>query len=550
MGGGELRESQVAAMIQVPLPSLQRLNTGARLALLVVLALWAALALTAVFMLSLGTDEAWVLNGLRSLLHPIVPHLSTELIVTSGGPFALINIGVEAVLGSAVWMHRMVSLAAMIGTCILILRYGRKIGTRPESRWLGLAVLISVPGLAEVGTAALGTSVGLLLMLASMVVWCSSSASVSTRVVLGGLLYGLAAASRFELVMFGPAVMLASGVCFTKSGRLKVRIDIPSLAFAGLGIAVFLVNLWIMSLAPVAMANVAIERVTGISGWSPDYPTILNRWAVLSGFAPPMLLAVLAISGIMAARATPAAGGNASSVSFEVLLVVTGLLLLATWFLHAPAPNLRYAIPGLFCLAATGALAVQRLASTYLESGAGSRLLACQCLGLVCACGAVASLTRSVVLSDSDYLSWEWSHEMAFDYFRRFESQADQRRVADYIRDRLDPDARLYSTLPYALRYMTGRPVVDITRLDPQAATSQVRHDKRYFVLSPATGTYFQLRPESAIWIGQNMRLVMQFGRYSIYRLAAGVDKDMSNIKVDSRNYWGHPESSPWFGNR
>jgi hypothetical protein len=535
-------------MIQVPMPSLQRLVGCARVALLAVLALWVVLAFTAVFTLSLGTDEAWVLNGLRSLLHPVVPQLSTELVVTSGGPFALINIGVEAWLGSSVWAHRMVSMAAMIGTYLLLLRYGRKAGTRPELRWLGLAVLISVPGLAEVGTAALGTAVGLFLMISSMVVWCSSSASAAARAVLGGLLFGLAAASRFDLVVFGPAVVLVASVRSDGPKGLRVGIDIPAIAFAGLGIAVFLVSLWIMSLAPVAMANGVVQNATGVSGWSLQYTKIVNQWVVLSGFIPPALIAILVLGGIWAARAKSVAEGNAKSGSFEALLVVTGLMLLAAWILRAPIPHLRYAIPGLFCLAAAGALALQRLAGGYLESGAGMRYLACQCLCLVCAIGSVASLSRSVALSDSDYLSWQWSHEMAHDYFQRFEAEADQRRVAAFIRDRMDADARLYSMLPYALRYMTSRPVVDILRLDSQASTSQVRYDKRYIVLTPMTGTYLYLRPESAIWIEQNTRLVMQFGRYSIYELDAGTDKDLLNIQVDRNIYRGHPQSHPWFG--
>jgi glycosidase len=155
-----------------------------------------------------------------------------------------------------------------------------------------------------------------------------------------------------------------------------------------------------------------------------------------------------------------------------------------------------------------------------------------------------------VVLSDSDYLSWQWSHEMAHDYFQRFESEADQKRVASFLRDRIDADARLYSMLPHALRYMTSRPVVDILLLDSQASTSQVRYDKRYIVLTPMIGTYLYLRPESAIWIEQHTRLVMQFGRYSIYKLDAGTDKDLLNIKVDRNIYRGHPESDPWFGRR
>ena len=78
-------------LMNLPLPAHERLAWIASTALRAAILLWMALAVSAVFVMSLGTDEAWVLNGLRSAIHPQLPYLSTELIVTSGGLFALVN---------------------------------------------------------------------------------------------------------------------------------------------------------------------------------------------------------------------------------------------------------------------------------------------------------------------------------------------------------------------------------------------------------------------------------------------------------------------------
>jgi len=70
--------------MQLPLPKSATTVAAVAATLRVGVVVWALLAVAAVFVMTLGTDEAWVLNGLRSVLHPQVEHLSTELIVTSG----------------------------------------------------------------------------------------------------------------------------------------------------------------------------------------------------------------------------------------------------------------------------------------------------------------------------------------------------------------------------------------------------------------------------------------------------------------------------------
>lgn len=528
--------------MHLPGPSLQRLNRSAALALWTVLGIWGVLALASVFLMSLGTDEAWVLNGLRSLLRPTIPHLSTELIMTNGGPFALLNLGAEALLGGRLWAHRLISAAAMTGACVLVLRQRRIDARTPGTYLLGFAVLLAVPGIAEIGTAALGTSVGLFLMLASMVAWTSAATPTWSRVLFGGMLYGLAAASRFDLVLFGPAVLLVASFRTPASGGLELRLDVPALQFVAIGLAVFLGNLWVMSFAASTLSAAATGDVTGLTRWTIDYPTLFNQWRALAAFVSPALLAILAIGSLWI--------GNRRTTEFEKLLLTTGVVLLLSWLLRAPIPHLRYALPGLFCVVAAGALALQRLASLQIESGAARQLLLCQCLCIVAAIGGVASLARSVVMSDSDYVSWEWSQEMASDYFRRFEAQSDQRRVAEHLRTRIDPAARVYSAVPFALRYLSERPIVDLGAIDADAAASRIEFPKRFLVLTPATGSYFHLTQQSASWLLDNSSMVAQFGRYSIYELKPGTDRDMKNLMFVRGNYLAHPGSQPWFGRK
>ena len=531
--------------MQLQLPSISASNLLASRALALAISIWVLLAVAAIFVMTLGTDEAWVLNGLRSALRPQVQNLSTELIVTSGGVFALLNLAVEWTAGSQVWLHRLCSLLALGMAFALILRRVRTSGTPSLVQWLSVTPLMAVPGAIEVGTAALGTSVGLMLMVASMLVWSAPSLGLAKRVIYGGLLFGLAAASRFDLALFGFAVLLVSCVHHRSDGRIEVRLNLPAWAFVGIGMSVFLLNQWVMSQPANAMLAENIGASTGLGGWALNYPKLLNHWSILNTHTPLSLLALMLLSAFWLAPA----GGHTKFRDiprFESLLAVTGLVLLAGWLFRAPIAHLRYAFPALFCFAALGAVGLQRFAIQSFANGTGRQWLLCQCLGLVFVIGSIGTTTRSLVMSDSDYASWEWTHEMPYDYFRRFEARQHQGKVAVFLRDQLAPDARLYSYVPYALRYLTERPMVAVD--GPQQLDLATQYPNRYLVLTPAVGTYFYMNPKTADWLQANAQLVKQIGRYSVYQLPAGSDVDLENMQLRRTNYEKHPGSSPWFG--
>ena len=533
--------------MHLPLPNFATGTATLAAALRTSVVVWALLAVAAVFVMTLGTDEAWVLNGLRSVLQPQVEHLSTELVVTNGGPFALVNLLIEWAGGSRVWLHRLVSLACLGLSLMLVLRHRSSAPTAPSTQWLMLAPLVAVPGAAEVGTAALGTSMGLLLMLASLSVWAAPQAALVWRVVGGGLLYGLAAAARFDLVLVGPAVLLASSLRLTAERRLELHLNLGAWAFVAIGVALFLLNQWAMSLPANAMAANEVSASAGLDPWSLNYPKQLNQWFTLTMLAPLPWLAVMTISAFWWPHAATAAS-RADAPRFETLLAATGAVLLAAWLVRAPIPHLRYAFPALFCFAALAAFGLRELLGRALASGSTRHVLLCHGVGLACVLGSIGTTTRSLVMSDSDYASWEWTHEMPFDYFRRFEARQHQQEAAAFLRDQLPADTRLYSYVPYALRYLTNRPVVAIDKAP--VADAGVSHAQRYLVLTPAIGTYFSMKPESAMWIVAQAPLVKQIGRYSIYKLPAGNDADLANLKLSRSNYDGHPASVAWFGRR
>jgi len=506
--------------------------------------LWALLALAAVFVMTLATDEAWVLNGLRSALGPAVPHLSTELIGTSGGPFAVANLVIERLAGSSVSLHRLPSLLCLALSFALVLTTLAGQGMR-SVKWLMLAPLMATPGAVEVGTAALGTSTGVLLMTASAMVWTSPRLSPAVRWIAGGLLSGLAAASRFDLVLFGPAVLVASSLRWVTPGQVEVRMDRHAWAFVAIGAGIFLLNQWLVTVPANAVFPDSVVASTGLGGWALNYPKLLNHWSTLSTFAPLSLLAVMAVAAFWFA---PSAAPRSSTEipRLESVLAVAGVALLVAWVLRAPIPHLRYAFPALFCFSALGAIGLGHLAARALSDGNLRHWQLCHCIGIACLVGSVGTTMRSLVMSDSDYASWEWSNEIPYDYFRRFEARQHQAEIANYLRHELPADARLYSYFPYILRYLVERPVVALDAVP--SADGAAQHPRRYLVLTPAVGTFFYLSPEVADWLRTNAKLTKEIGRYSVYQLPPGGDNDLAILRPSRTNYIHHPDSKPWSG--
>lgn len=507
---------------------------------------WLLIAVAAVFVMTLGTDEAWVLNGLRSSLGPRVENLTTELIVTNGGPFALLNLASEFLFGSTVWIPRLISLGWLLGAFYLVSRHaGRGAGDR-TSAFLVLAPVLAFPGVAEIGTAALGTSAGIFFMIAALSLWSRPRVSPLTRVVGTGLLYGLAAASRFDLVLVGPALWLASSFRSAPDRRVDLRIDLGATAVLVIGGAIFMANQWVMSLPANAVVVANVAGSTGLSGVKLDYPKLLNAWATAATIAPLAFLALLVVSAFWRDPMLSARSTSKRTPSFEALLAVTGVVLFAGWLFRAPIPHLRYLLPSLFCFAVLGGLTLYRVAAAAAARGSVRQHLLCVLLALGCVVGGIASTIRSLVMSDSDYASWEWAHEMPFDYFRRFEARGEQVRIAAYLRDELPADAQIYGYVPYALRYLTQRPIVAID-LGFKPTDQQVR-TQRFVVFTPAVGTYLYLNAEAQNWLLANAVLHKEIGRYSVYRLHDGPDSALNKLKPLRTNYEGHPASKAWFG--
>ncbi len=521
--------------------NLHKLNNALIALLLIALALWAALSLACVFSISLGTDESWVLQGLRSWINDAREDFSSRPIFTSGGPFAVVNLLIEVLVGNRVWAHRLVSWLCLALTMLILYRMMRRQAYDPIASLLALAPLVGAAGTAEVGAMALGTTMGFLLALCAAAYWCRWDEPTARQALVAGLLFGMAACARAELILCAPALLLVSCVRARPGRALNVRIHVPDLVLVSVTLALFVANYWIHAetISELAKKEQALTAENFL-GFSFDYPRYLNKIAVASALGPLPLLALASVLPFWLRQ-----GGAHPSPQrrrLEVLLVAMGWILWLGWFFRANIPHMRYLWPALACFAVLLGMGLAEIYRRFQSQDAAR--LACLLVGLACAGAGIGSAARSIIHGDQDILSWEWSREAALGYFRRFQHRKDQADAIAYITKNIpETDTILCSTQPYPLRYLADRP---ITRTE-DAVTRGYDGRGAHLVITPATGTYVYMTPAAFAWIEAHTTLEAQFGRYSIYKIRDPLPKDPAFLTLTRVGNERNPLSTNWF---
>lgn len=530
---------------------MDRLHTVFLRAFLACLGLWLLIAIASLWLMTLGTDEAWNLNGLRSVTEESVPGLSSELIPTSGGLFAIANLIIEYVVGSQVWAHRLFSLVCYLAMLMMLIRepWGRQSGaTSPISRCLLIAPVLAVPGSAEISGMALGTTAAVLLLVVACVVWCRVPAPGIARAILCGCLCGLSAASRFELILAVPALLLFVTIRrrtqdWSGERQRPNTSEMPEILFAVIAAAVFIANVALMN---GFQRGIQLAGATGLDSLHKFlfYPLLLNKALAAQSFVPFGILVVLSVLPFWAP--TSAVAGQQSRPLALLLLMIAWVFAIA-WFLQAPIPHLRYLWPSLVCFSIPAGFVLRDLYAAATAENHAARKIGCLAIASALVAGSAAGSLRSVVMGEQDYVSFEWARTFfRADYFLGFQHVQDQNAAAEFVRQ-LPSDAVVACYWePFPLRYLTHRPVL---RMNDYVMQQDNHPGRLFLVLSPAVGVFIHLSPEAWLWIEENCQLQAQFGRYSIFEVPAELVQTAPNRLLElPGEYSGHPLSEVWFG--
>jgi hypothetical protein len=501
------------------------------------------MSLAGIFLLTLGFDEAWILLALHQIIQPAAPDMAIAPVVSNGGLFAAAQLAISALAGNTLWAHRLFVFVCFIGIIAILMRQVRRHGHSPAAALLVPSVLIGLPGTLIFGATAYGTMPAFLLLLCVIQVWDATPERPWTRRIACGILAGLAAATRLELLMLLPAMVIAA--LLPREGRRARLTD--ALIAAVIGGAIMGVSLALLYHAAPAKAPVdstSVGSMTGATGAILDYPRLLNKWVIGESFMSPALLVLATLVGWIIAR-----GNNQRSSTIASILIPCGWLLWIAWLARSPIPHLRYLWPALACFAVVLGFGLAHLHEWGQAQHQPVARIAALTIALACILSGIASTLRDLVHGEGNILSWEWSRETPADYYRRFQYVTDQRAAAHYLRDQPTPNEDIGVVgLDMELRYLTGRRLIPLQSFAKGDAWKDPAHLPRRLMISPMVGSYLYLRPQGHRWIEENCTLEAQFGRYSFYRVTGPYPPDPAALNLDAVRQPPHPLSKRTWG--
>jgi hypothetical protein len=496
-----------------------RLERGLLRALIAALALATLMSLAATFLLTLGFDEAWILLGIDGIVHPVPREVAVAPVISNGGLFAAGELLVSAVAGRTLWLHRLFVLACLIAVLALVIRRARRT-TGPAGAWIAPAVLVGLPGTLVLGASGYATVPAFLLLLCVVELWEVSEERRWRRWIVCGGLAGLAAATRLEVAVLLPALVIVS--LAQRDNRRRRLLDAITAGLVGGAVLVACMTALSHAVRLPGLDATTVSAMTGMRGALLDYPRLLNKWVIGESFMPPALLVLATLVAWVLTRGTKTVASSASAV-----LIVSGWLLWLAWVTRSPIAHLRYLWPALACFAVVLGLGLARLHAWGAARNEPVARVAALTLALACAVTGIASTLRDLAQGEANILSWEWSRETPVDYFRRFQHLHDQRAAALYLRQHAGSGETIgVLGLDMELRYLTGCRMISLQRLSPDNAWKDPEHLPKRLVLTPMIGSYMYLSPAGYRWIEENCVLEAQFGRYCFYRVTGSYPKD------------------------
>jgi hypothetical protein len=496
------------------------------------------------FLITAGTDECWILAGVRGL--------ATHGVYGQGSPFRSVHStgGAYTLLAAALYkagqgrleVVRLLSVASLAGMLFVLQRWNRQVtGLKDEVNWLGAAVLFVVPGTFMLGSQAYGEVLATLLLVVGAMLWGTLPQGTWRRRLWVGLILGTAGATRLNCIVSLPALLIAALFSGTRKRTESLEASVTLLV----GLAVFSVEwklLWLLSVDPgsAVAANTAYGRG---SPWGLPLgyliPLGLGFWSISRDFMPFFLLVLISTGwGLVRSRIPAPRGGD--------LLVCTAWLMWLAWHAAAPIPHLRYLWPALACFAAIGGLVISfvSMQAPWTEKRWWRPTL--RVIALAVLFGGYMDAARTFIHGDGDVLSWEWQRGTPYTYqFGPFRSLRSQKEMV--LRLNAIPSNEVIATLGFdtALSYLTKRSILTVSSYYPrglhddvyQASSSDASRlgFPRWIVLTPFVNRFQggHLTPMLHRWIEENCRLDVKFGPYVLYEITGHFPRTPEIFSLD-----------------
>lgn len=493
--------------------------------------------LAGAFLMTAGTDETWILFGVRGLVEhgQYAAESPFNSVQSTGGLHTVLAALLHLIGDGRIEIIRILSVLSIAALLFTLRQWALRFNIKSPYCWLVTAAPLLAPGTLMFGAQAYGTVLAFLLVTVGLMSWSELEPGSWRRRLLTGILIGTAAATRPDcaFALFAPL----AAVLLTRSNRTHLLDSTLVLIIGGL---VFLLQAYLLWLLSVNLL------------WKPESYGVGNPFSIPFGYLVPRRLAFWSIGQSFmpfAVAVLTSIGwfhtrvGVNKPFGIDALLAFGWLAMLA-WLFQAPIPHLRYFWPALAAFSVVAMFALALLFQAHARH-AGYVLA----LGIALLAMGYLDGARSFLHGESDILSWQLSRETQYSLqYGPFRHLQYQRAMVNRLQQ--IPPGEPIATIGFntALSFLTRRPVVPVQAYYPEEGKESVIFWRpastippvrpRWIVSTPMVNHY----PNSYMshhlyeWLKANCRVADRQGPYVLYEVIGAFPDDPEVFSLDR---WG-----------
>lgn len=467
-----------------------------------------------VFAMTVEPDEVWNLMSTMKAFGIALPPTSAvdNPVITTGGLHFVLHGLISLGWSGNILVHRLASISVALILLGVVFKVVKHLVKDRVLAAAGTALFAAAQGFLLQASLATSEIVATTAFLLAALFWVRYGSRSASMALIGGVLFGLASATRMTCLSMLPAVLVWS--LFTHRGwtaRLfypMLAVAVAVLVFAGFVAVYFHAfggSLWSEYMMKNGLASGLGSPFAGVM-------RRLNYMVVGDGIIP--AIAIVALAGWFMSRL------DAGKDEREIIGLCGFLLLAAgagwvSWVLKAPIAHIRYLWPAIPLLW----LAAILLGLSALARVKQDRTVLIAHLVIIVMCAVQGLLNvRMLAVGDSLALVYEIARRSGLGTPKHFfVARRNQDEMATLLAN-LPASANIYALIEaaaYPMTYLSGRTVKPFSRFIEVSAGD-------YLLMQPSDSSIWLPGWGLIGWLQDNTTLIEHRGGYELYRLHEG----------------------------
>ncbi|MEO1362185.1 MAG: hypothetical protein AAFU86_00225 [Pseudomonadota bacterium] len=475
-----------------------------------------------IFLITAEYDEAWIIASAQQAFSTDALPEVRPVLTTGGLYFLLVGVAAAVDLDPLLAARSLSFASALLLIALLYVHTGRWFASHTE-RLIVVATCFAAPGTIMLAGLGFGIPLAMCLLICGLLVLTLHDRTPVAHAVIGGVLIGLAVATRWPLLPALPGILLLIvGAREHRAANFKVALIAGATAVACFAACVGL-QMLVQGVADSSGANASLAASAHAAGLSTTLfspPRLLARVTSLMTVFPVSLLVV----GVIACACLDAQSG---ARRFAILLLGMALLITVAFILRSPALLLRYIWPVYFLAALLAGFGFAMLYSRARTAGVPALIHASLLVPITLVFAQIVIAIRVLAIGAATQVNTA-GHETLENQFTPLYLQEEEVQLVKYMKD--TPADAIFGTLTLPREH---------SALEISLLTNRIVHDFHLMgedvTARPdyiITHRFSQLNDAGQAWLNSLGKPIQKIKGYSIYELPDAVNLPESETVI------------------